>query len=201
MREDVIILDDDELVCDFWEQTFRRSRRSIRTFRCQKEFFRHAPHIRKSSTLFIDKNLEGKAFGVEITKKLFLEGFKNLYLSTAEPLKSQPKLSWIKGVVGKTPPDWLFYDIITAPLSRQERQNLLDTMSEAEKHQYRQRMEHFLSVVHGQDSGAFAGPDLNGFNLPSRVMNAWERAITQSLTDHQIKVATDHAWNCSLGSD
>lgn len=201
MREDVIILDDDELVCDFWEQTCRRSRRSIRTFRCQKEFFRHTPHIRKSSALFIDKNLDGRASGIHITKRLSIEGFKNLYLSTAESLKNQPKLSWIKGVVGKTPPDWLFYDTITAPLSLQERQNLLDRMSEAQKQQYRRRMEHFLSVVHGQDSGAFAGPDLNGFNLPSCVMNAWERAITLSLTDHQIKDATDHAWNYSLGSD
>jgi hypothetical protein len=197
IKGDIIVLDDDDLVCVYWERRCQRSRRSIRTFRCQRDLFSALPKIKNSATLFIDKNLDGKSSGLRITRQLFIAGFKNLYVSTAENPNAQPHLSWIKGFIGKIPPDWLFSDSITAPLSKDERQKLLSQMSLHQLEQYKIRMEHFLNVVHGMDAGTFAGPDLNGFNLPELVINAWERGITMCLSDEQIKAATDHAWRFS----
>ena len=59
---------------------------------------------------------------------------------------------------------------------------------------YKQRMSHFLEIAHGGDSGAMAGPGLDGFNTPEPVMNAWERAIALGLSDDEIKQRVDHAW-------
>jgi hypothetical protein len=194
---DIIVLDDDELVCEFWERRCHRSQRKVQTFRCHHELFNAIPQIGKSSTLFIDKNLRGQASGLRVSRHLFAAGFKNLYVSTAEELSLQPRLNWIKGFIGKTPPDWLFGDSITAPLSKTERDELIAQMSPNQLDRYKRRMEHFLDVAHGMDAGAFAGPDLSGFNLPELVMNAWERSITMNLNDEQIKAATDHAWRLS----
>jgi hypothetical protein len=55
-------------------------------------------------------------------------------------------------------------------------------------------MEDFLNTLHGMDTGLFAGPDLNGFNMPVCVLNAWERAITTSVDDHELKTAIENAW-------
>ena len=151
IKGDIIVLDDDELVCDYWERRCQRSRKSIRTFRCQRDLFFALPQIKNSATLFIDKNLRGKSSGLRVTRQLFLAGFQNLYVSTAENLETQPYLNWIKGFIGKTPPDWLFSDSVTAPLSQDERQNLLGQMSLQQMAQYKIRMEHFLNVVHGMD--------------------------------------------------
>jgi hypothetical protein len=41
--------------------------------------------------------------GVEISKELFNLGFKNLYLTTGYESDQFSHVTWIKGVVGKTP--------------------------------------------------------------------------------------------------
>jgi hypothetical protein len=197
MKPHIVVLDDDELICDFWEKRCHNARRKVSIFRCHRELFGAIPKLPNSSTLFIDKNLQGKSIGIAVSKQLFSAGFKNLYLSTAEDLKLQPAVTWIKGFVGKTPPEWLFRDAITTPLSHEERQYLLAMMSPQQLSQYKSRMSQFLEIIHGSSSGAFAGPDLSGFNIPEIVLNAWERSITMSLSDDQIKSATDHAWRLS----
>jgi hypothetical protein len=155
---------------------------------------RHISSINHSATLFIDKNFRGKATGLDLSKFLFRSGFKNLYLCTAEPAAVQGAIKWVKGIVGKVPPDWLFEEILVKPLSFPERERIISTMTPSQLKVYKTRMEDFLNTLHGMDTGLFAGPDLNGFNMPTVVLNAWERAITMGVDDHELRVAVENAW-------
>jgi hypothetical protein len=104
----------------------------------------------------------------------------------------------LKGVVGKKPPEWILEDSFTAPLLEFERRELLGAMTPEDLETYRRKMGQFLEVSYGMDSGAFAGPSLDGFNTPLLVMNAWERAITLGLPDDEIKLRVDHAWRLAF---
>lgn len=194
MTEAIIVLDDDESVCEYWERQCQRSNLYIQTFQRPADLFASIDQFKTSSNVFIDKNIYGKAIGLKISRRLYFAGYKNLYLSTAEDLKCQPALNWIKGFIGKTPPEWLFTNALTTPLSLMERTHLISQMSPQQLEVYKKRMEQFLCVVHGMDTGAFAGYSIDGFTLPETVIHTWERGITMSLNDDQIKMATDHAW-------
>jgi len=194
MQPDIVLLDDDEQVCSHWKRRCNQAKRTIRTFRYRRDLWMAINEIHRTATLFIDKNLQGKTTGIAISKYFFKNGFQNIFLSTAEDPKNQPHMPWIRGIVGKTPPPWLFDTDFAKPLARDERDLMLTNMSSAQLAVYKARMEHFLMVAHGQPSGALPGPDFTGFNLPEAVLNAWERGITQSFSDEQIRLSIEDAW-------
>jgi hypothetical protein len=194
MVTEILLIDDDESVRSYWERHCQKLSKSILTFGKRSDLMRSIARINHSAHLFIDKNFKGKATGLDLSKFLFRSGFKNIYLCTAEPKSTQSTVKWVKGTVGKVPPDWLFEENIVKPLSFAERDHLLSTMTPAQLKVYKSRMEDFLNTLHGMDTGLFAGPDLNGFNMPVCVLNAWERAITTSVDDHELKKAIENAW-------
>lgn len=191
---EIVLIDDDESVRSFWEHRCHALCKSILTFGKRSDLMRHIASINYSATLFIDKNFRGKATGLDLSKFLFRSGFKNLYLCTAEPAEEQIDIKWVKGVVGKSPPDWLFAENLAKALSVTEREQLISTMTPAQLKVYKTRMGDFLNTLHGMDTGLFAGPDLSGFNMPTVVLNTWERAITMSVDDHELRVAVENAW-------
>lgn len=195
MSDEIVLLDDEEIVCSHWEHRFRQARRAIRIFRDPSELVKETGTILQSATLFIDKNLGKKTSGLSFSKHLFELGYKNIYVSTAEHFRPNSIPSWILGFVGKTPPYWLFQNQITTPLTTLERTALISQMSEYQLEIYKKRLQHFLEISYGMDSGAFAGPTLDGFNIPDIVMQTWERAITLSMSDEDIKSVTDYAWS------
>jgi len=195
MAEDIILLDDEELVRSYWERRFHHARRAIRIFRDPAQLIEAAASIHHNAMLFIDKNLGKQVSGLSFSKHLFDLGYKTIYVSTAEDLMLQPQVDWIKGFIGKTPPYWLFKNQLTAPLNSAERNALISQMSPQQLETYRQRIQKYLEISYGMDSGAFAGPSLHGFNIPEVVMHTWERAITLSMSDEDIKSATDYSWS------
>ena len=194
MQQQIVLIDDDINVCEHWERRLSRATRRILTFNSARQFNESSGAIPVSSLIFVDQNLSDGVDGVAVSRDLFTNGFRELYLCTSHHPEQFKSLSWIKGVVGKIPPGWLFEDEITSPLSSAERKNLVAGMTSDNLNLYKTRMEHFLNVAHGQDSGVFAGPSMDGFGLPDVVMNAWERAIAQGLSDETIKARVDHAW-------
>lgn len=194
MPNEIVLIDDDESVRSYWEHRCLALSKSILTFGTRSDLMRHIASIHHSATLFIDKNFKGKATGLDLSKFLFRSGFKNLYLCTAEPAAAQGAIKWVKGIVGKAPPEWLFEDTLAKPLSVAERDKLIWAMTPSQLKTYKTRMEDFLNTLHGMDIGLFAGPDLNGFNMPTVVLNAWERAITMSADENELKVAIENAW-------
>lgn len=194
MPTEIVLIDDDESVRDYWERRCQTLSKSILTFGKRSDLMRSIAKIQQSANLFIDKNFRGKATGINLSKFLFRSGFKNLYLCTAEPAADQGSVKWVKGIVGKVPPDWLFKEILAKPLSFAEREQLISAMSPTQLKVYKARMEDFLNTLHGMDTGLFAGPDLNGFNMPACVLNAWERAITLSADENELRVTIENAW-------
>ena len=191
---EIVLIDDDESVRSYWEHRCHALSKSILTFGKRSDLMRHIASINHSATLFIDKNFKGKATGLGLSKFLFRSGFKNLYLCTAEPTAAQGAVKWVKGIVGKAPPDWIFEEVLAKPLSFAEREQLIATMTPLQLKVYKTRMADFLNTLHGMDTGLFAGPDLNGFNMPTVVLNTWERAITMSFNDPDLRTAVENAW-------
>ena len=56
---------------------------------------------------YIDVHLSDNENGEQVTKELFELGFKNLYLATGFEVDQFSHITWIKGVVGKSPPKWI----------------------------------------------------------------------------------------------
>lgn len=195
MSDEVVLVDDEEIVCSHWEHRFRQARRAIRIFRDPSELVKETDTILHSATLFIDKNLRRKTSGLLFSKYLFELGYKNIYISTAEHFRPDSIPAWILGFIGKTPPHWLFQNQVTTPLTSLERASLISQMSDYQMEIYKKRIQQFLEISYGMDSGAFPGPTLDGFNIPDIVMQTWERAITLSMSDEEIKSATDYAWS------
>lgn len=197
---DIVLIDDDVGIREHWERRVARSegRLRVRTFASRQQFQLNCRVISPSSLIFVDQHLRGDESGDVITRRLYEAGYQLLYLCTADPEPKLQRVPWIRGVVGKLPPEWLFEDDTTIPLTFTERQQLMARMDDDALSIYRQRMTEFLAVLYGQDSGAFAAPGFDGFSIPSGVMHAWERGITLSLTDAEIKSRVDRAWRLSF---
>ena len=197
MSPEIVLIENDELVRSHWERRCARAKKKIRTFRSCQEFYNSIRDFKHDANFFVDKNLGEALSGIELTKSLHNQGYRNIYLCTADTLINIKSIQWIKGVIGKLPPTWILSDNLTAPVCDRERQNQIKQMSQDQVTIYRARIGEFLNIVHGQDSGAFAGQVFSGFDIPELVMNAWERGITHSLSDEEIKRYVDHAWSLS----
>lgn len=198
MAIDVILIDDDVQVREHWERRFQRSQKRLLTFDGERSLRNHPGQIALSTMFFVDQEIRGAIQGLDVAKSLHTRGFENIYLCTSHHSGEFARVSWLRGVVGKKPPEWILEDVFTAPLSDFERRELMVVMTSAQLSTYKTKMSYFVDVAYGMDSGAFAGPSLDGFNTPNVVMNAWERAITLGLSDDEIKLRVDHAWRLAF---
>ncbi len=194
MQQEIILIDDDVMIREHWERRVGRSQARVRTFASRALFQNSRRQVPLTSLIFVDQHFPDGESGDVLARELYEDGYRALYLCTADPNQRLKTLPWIRGVVGKLPPEWLFEDDVTASLTATERQEFIGRMSDAQIKTYQTRMVSFMETAYGQDSGAFAGPSLDGFSTPSAVMNAWERGITMSLSDDEINARVDHAW-------
>ena len=198
MGIDVILIDDDVLVREHWERRFQRSQKRLLTFDGERGLRNYPGKIALSATFFVDQEIQESADGLGVAKSLHARGFENVYLCTSHPGREFASVPWLRGVVGKKPPEWILEDSFTSPVSDFERRELLAAMTPDQLGIYKLKMAKFMDVSYGMDSGAFAGPSLDGFTTPAMVMNAWERAITLGLADDEIKLRVDHAWRMAF---
>ena len=103
-----VLIDDDILVRDSWLMRAKRAGVSLATFESIDEFKSILSSLPKTLPIFIDSNLGQGIKGEDFAKQLFEAGFTDLYLATGYPVSYFKPMSWLKGIVSKDPPDWLF---------------------------------------------------------------------------------------------
>ncbi len=101
---DLVLLDNDDLVRMTWEMKAKRNRKAILCVSSISELRARLFELDSEVLFFIDVHLSDDENGEQFSKELFDLGFNNLYLATGYNEEHFSHLSWIKGVVGKSPP-------------------------------------------------------------------------------------------------
>lgn len=97
-KKDVVLFEDEPLFIRQWENTFKNSLVSL------KVNPQELPA--KDALIFVDVQLKDQS-GLDIAQKLFALGYTNIFLTTSYAPEDFSNVSYIKGVIGKNPPDFL----------------------------------------------------------------------------------------------
>jgi FixJ family two-component response regulator len=101
---DLIFLDDNEALTQAWELAASFANKSIKTYQSAAKLMEEIDHYDKSTPIYVDSDLNESLTGEDVTKALHEKGFHELYIASGyEPSKFK-HCTWIKKVVGKTPP-------------------------------------------------------------------------------------------------
>ena len=103
-----VLIDDDAWVQESWQVIAEEYGKSIATYRSYDHFLTDQNTISKSTPIFVDFKLADGERGDVVSKKIYDDGFKELFIATGFKLKNKDELKWIKGVTGKKPPIELF---------------------------------------------------------------------------------------------
>ena len=101
---DLVLLDNDELVRMTWEIKAKSNGKKIICFSNVSELRERICEFDSEVLFYIDVNLSDSENGEQVSKELFDLGFSNLYLATGYSADHFSHITWIKGVVGKSPP-------------------------------------------------------------------------------------------------
>lgn len=103
-----VLIDDEVFVRESWMLQAESKGVDLYAFAKEEEFFRTCGRLPKSIPIYVDYCLgDQERNGAEVTRDLYALGFENLWLATGYESKELQNLKWLKGVVGKSPPDWI----------------------------------------------------------------------------------------------
>lgn len=197
MSIDAILLDDNPWVCAEWQTKGQQHAKSILALGDMAALDSILPTLTRTTPLFLDVELGNGVSGVEIAHHLKALGFNNIFLTTAHAPGAFSDLPFIKGVLGKDPPAWLFTSIkMSEKLSQAARADLLVAMSKEQKAAFEQRMREYEEALYGMDGSAWL--DGIGIYYPDDVLDAWERALYESCSEAEIRQRIQSAWRESL---
>lgn len=109
-KPDVVLVDDHVWIRKGWELAARQAGRRLVTFGSIKEFLEIQADLDRATVLFIDSDLRDEVPGEQFAWRLFDAGFTDIYLATGfDPDRFVP-MPWIRGIIGKAPPDWSLLD-------------------------------------------------------------------------------------------
>lgn len=97
-----LLLDDDELIHMTWKMKAKEANVDLLCFKDPEEI--DLGTISKDSVFYIDSNLGDDVKGEDFARKLYDQGFENLYLATGYDKSEFEHLDFLKGVIGKRPP-------------------------------------------------------------------------------------------------
>jgi signal transduction histidine kinase len=100
---DIVLIDNDQLVRMTWEMRAKKSNKKILCLASYAELKTHLNSLDRNTIFYIDVHISDNEDGVQVSKDLFDQGFTNLYLATGYEPEKFAHVTWIKGVVGKTP--------------------------------------------------------------------------------------------------
>lgn len=101
--EDVILIDDDKLMHISWSSYCLKNKIPFKGFKSVEDFMKDSDVINKEARIYIDSNLGNGIKGELESEKIFLLGFKNLFLATGYEPEDIKAPSWIKKVYSKSP--------------------------------------------------------------------------------------------------
>lgn len=101
---DAILIDDDPLVRMSWTVAANRAGKTLRVYADAESFFKESGAVPKGTALYIDSDLGSGAKGEDVARRLFEQGFAELFLATGHDPSSFPPLSHLRAIRGKEPP-------------------------------------------------------------------------------------------------
>lgn len=99
-----VLLDDDPLVRMTWKMAAKAGGVTLTVFEDPSGLLEAAQGIPPATPVYIDSNLGNGIKGEDIARTLHERGFTELYLQTGHPPQAFAGLSFLKGVLSKTPP-------------------------------------------------------------------------------------------------
>ena len=96
----VVLYEDEPLFIQLWKNTFNSSNLEL--------IVNPEEPPRKDALIFIDVNLNEKS-GLHIAQELHAKGFHNLFLTTSYEPEQFENVEFIRGVIGKEPPELSLY--------------------------------------------------------------------------------------------
>lgn len=103
-----VLIDDDPLVHAGWKFRAARTLKNILTLASYTEFLEARERIPANVPIFIDANLGNGEHGELRAREIREMGYERVYLVTGYPEDSFPPMPWLTGILGKSPPNWLF---------------------------------------------------------------------------------------------
>jgi FixJ family two-component response regulator len=97
-----ILIDDDELVRLVWQFQAKEAGVQLLTYNDPNEVDFLAVNL--DTPIYLDSELENGVKGENVAHKLHLQGFQNIYLATGYNPEDFKHLTFLKGVIGKSPP-------------------------------------------------------------------------------------------------
>lgn len=101
-----VLIDDDKLIRINWDNVSKEKNVKLTSFADVHAFLIVAKNFSPATFIYIDSSLKDGVKGEMEAKKIFDEGFQNIYLATgysSEDFNLQD-LPWIKGITSKRPP-------------------------------------------------------------------------------------------------
>ncbi len=99
-----ILIDDDDLIRLVWGEAAKSKKMPFEAHANADEVLGKLDNYSIDSTFYIDSNLKNDVKGEDVAKKLYDNGFTNLYLATGYEPEHFAHLKFIKGVQGKVAP-------------------------------------------------------------------------------------------------
>lgn len=109
-RPDAVLVDDHIWIRKGWELSAAQAGRRLLTCATMQEFLARQAEIDRATVLFIDSDLRDELPGERFAWSLFEAGFRRIYLATGFDPERFPPMPWLRGVIGKDPPDWSTLD-------------------------------------------------------------------------------------------
>lgn len=101
---DAILIDDDPMIHGIWNISAKKAGKKLNIYFTENEFMQDIKNIDALTPIYIDVNLKDDIYGDIISKHIFANGFKELYLTTGYEKSRFTDIPWIKGIIGKKPP-------------------------------------------------------------------------------------------------
>lgn len=105
-RPDAVLVDDHVWIRKGWELSAARAGKRLLTCRSMRELLAIADQLDRSTVLFLDSDLRDEMPGEQFAWSLFDAGFTEIYLATGFDAARFSPMPWLRGIIGKDPPDW-----------------------------------------------------------------------------------------------
>ncbi|GEM_PF-2397814 len=103
---DIVLIDDDLISHMTWNIAAKGSGKKLLAIADPHEFWSYLGNIKQSTPVYIDSNLGNNLKGEVFAKSIYERGFKNIFLTTGFDPTEFSHLNYLKGVIGKTPPNF-----------------------------------------------------------------------------------------------
>lgn len=108
-----VLVDDDVFVREEWASACKKGAIHLRAYADGPSLLADLANLPANTTFFLDSQLGGDLLGEDLAKKLGEAGFHRLFMATSHDAERFSGRSYVRGVVGKEAPAWLFWSSAT----------------------------------------------------------------------------------------